>query len=77
MEHARQNNFAIFVHCQMGKSRSATFIIAYLMKHMNMSLEVAYKKVKSSRSLVFPNLGFMRQLKDYELYLGTNSRVDV
>jgi protein-tyrosine phosphatase len=50
----------------MGKSRSATIVIAYLMKFKNMKFEEAYKYVKGQRSMVFPNLGFMRQLREYE-----------
>jgi protein-tyrosine phosphatase len=50
----------------MGKSRSTSFVIAYLMKNMSMDFESAYKLVKSSRRCAFPNLGFIRQLRDYE-----------
>jgi protein-tyrosine phosphatase len=50
----------------MGKSRSATIVIAYLMRFKNMRFEEAYKFVRGQRSMVFPNLGFIRQLREYE-----------
>jgi protein-tyrosine phosphatase len=49
----------------MGKSRSTSFVIAYLMKYMAMNFESAYKLVKSSRKCAFPNLGFIRQLREF------------
>jgi len=66
MEQACANNENVFVHCQMGKSRSVSFIIAYLMKYEKMKFDEAYIYVKKIRRLAFPNIGFMRQLKEYE-----------
>uniref|UniRef100_A0A8D0G3Z1 Protein-tyrosine-phosphatase n=1 Tax=Sphenodon punctatus TaxID=8508 RepID=A0A8D0G3Z1_SPHPU len=54
------------VHCAAGVSRSATLCIAYLMKYQNMSLYEAYNWVKSRRPVIHPNVGFWRQLIDYE-----------
>lgn len=53
----------VLLHCQMGKSRSAAILIAYLMFKRKMSCEEAYAFVKSKRSLVCPNPGFLEQLK--------------
>jgi protein-tyrosine phosphatase len=69
MESACANNENLFVHCQMGKSRSVSFIIAYLMKYEKMKLDAAYLYVKKLRRIAFPNIGFMRQLKEYEKHL--------
>lgn len=55
----------VLVHCQSGISRSATIVIAYLMKVDNMSLDVAYNYVKSKRSCISPNSNFMLQLSEY------------
>ncbi|CAD8173745.1 unnamed protein product [Paramecium pentaurelia] len=64
----------VLVHCHAGVSRSATIVIAYLMKTQNMSLEQAFKHVQNQRRIVNPNPGFMRQLKQYESKLqGSNS----
>jgi predicted protein tyrosine phosphatase len=59
----------VLVHCMAGISRSATIVIAYLMKERVMSLEDAYVHVKERRSIVKPNSGFMRRLRGYELSL--------
>ncbi|XP_062337265.1 dual specificity phosphatase 28 [Osmerus eperlanus] len=54
------------VYCKNGRSRSATICLAYLMKHRQLSLADAFKKVKTSRSEVEPNSGFWAQLERYE-----------
>ncbi|XP_034996135.1 dual specificity protein phosphatase 14 [Zootoca vivipara] len=54
------------VHCAAGVSRSATLCIAYLMKYQNVTLLEAYNWVKSRRPVIHPNVGFWRQLIDYE-----------
>lgn len=69
MESACANNESLFVHCQMGKSRSVSFIIAYLMKFQKMKLDEAYLYVKKLRRVAFPNIGFMRELKEFEKQL--------
>jgi hypothetical protein len=49
-------------------------IIVYLMKYQNMSLRDAHDLVKSKRNFIRPNLGFWKQLVDYERKLfGKNS----
>ena len=55
----------VFVHCRMGKSRSAAFVIGYLMSRLNLSLDNAYKHVKNRRVTINPN-HFMPQLSQYE-----------
>jgi len=56
----------VFVHCQAGVSRSATVVIAYLMKHTLMTMTDAYKYVRGRRPVVSPNLNFMGQLLEFE-----------
>ena len=51
------------VHCQAGRSRSASIVISYLMQHHHKSLREAYFWVKERRSLIQPNTGFMTQLQ--------------
>ena len=54
----------ILVHCNAGVSRSATIVIAYLMASLGLNYDEAFAKVKSIRSCIRPNDGFVRQLKD-------------
>lgn len=63
---ARETNSSLFIHCQLGKSRSASIVIAYLMKYHKYSVDDAYKYLKKKRKMVMPNLGFMKQLREYE-----------
>ena len=61
------------VHCKLGVSRSTTFVIAYLMKYANLTTDEAFAFVKSKRSSIKPNDGFMRQLYMYEKMLKENN----
>ncbi|XP_014664318.1 PREDICTED: dual specificity protein phosphatase 12-like isoform X2 [Priapulus caudatus] len=55
----------ILVHCLVGVSRSATLVIAHLMKKEAVTMEKALAKVRQIR-FVSPNPGFKHQLKVYE-----------
>jgi protein-tyrosine phosphatase len=60
----------LFLFSYAGVSRSASLVIAFVMKENSWRFEEAHKFVKSKRSCVFPNIGFLRSLKQYELKLG-------
>ncbi|XP_057326278.1 dual specificity protein phosphatase MPK-4 [Microplitis mediator] len=66
IDNALQDDKKILVHCYFGVSRSATLVIAYIMKKYKMTYEDAYELVKSKRRFVGPNPGFIAQLKLYE-----------
>lgn len=69
-----KKNGIVLVHCVAGISRSTSCILAYLMKHKRMRLRDAHTFVKSKRSFIRPNLGFWKQLIDFEYNLfGVNS----
>ena len=65
-EEVLKNNSKVFVHCQLGKSRSVALTIAYLMKFMKIKLDEAYTYVKRIRKIALPNLGFMNELREFE-----------
>lgn len=62
MEEHINKNTNILVHCAAGISRSASFVIAYVMKKNKMGLKQAHEFVKSRRSVIFPNSGFLLAL---------------
>lgn len=55
----------VLVHCQQGVSRSATLVIAFLMRERGLSLEAARARVHERR-WTRPNEAFLSQLKKYE-----------
>ena len=56
----------VMIYCRAGMSRSASLCIAYFMRHQGMNLEDAFNYVKKCRPIIHPNVGFMRQLREYE-----------
>ncbi|KAJ8013509.1 hypothetical protein DPEC_G00030520 [Dallia pectoralis] len=68
----------LLVHCVMGRSRSATLFLAYLMICKNMTVVDAVNHVKKRRRII-PNWGFLKQLRKLDTYLleqrdrGTNA----
>ena len=56
----------VLVHCHAGKSRSATVVIAFLMRDKKISLQQALALLRSKRPRVKPNEGFLVQLKAFE-----------
>ena len=56
----------VFVHCMWGISRSASSVIAYLIKYDNMSYIRARRHVKLKRAIINPNNGFIKQLQSWE-----------
>mmetsp|Transcript_76781 Transcript_76781/g.144681 ORF Transcript_76781/g.144681 Transcript_76781/m.144681 type:complete len:438 (+) Transcript_76781:73-1386(+) len=57
----------VLVHCVAGRSRSASLVIAYLMRRCNMTLNEAFTLLKEKRPVVLPNSGFWQQLEAEEL----------
>uniref|UniRef100_H2ZEN4 protein-serine/threonine phosphatase n=1 Tax=Ciona savignyi TaxID=51511 RepID=H2ZEN4_CIOSA len=69
-----ENGIRCLVHCVAGVSRSSSLCIAYLMKYHRLTLRDAHTHVKSCRPIIRPNVGFWKQLIEYEKRLyGRNS----
>lgn len=59
--------FLIIGFCHfLSNLRSATLVLAYLMKHQKLTLMDAHALVKSKRTMARPNSGFWVQLVEYE-----------
>ena len=69
IEMARKNNCNILIHCKLGRSRSTSILIAYLIKYFGYNVNTALELIKSKRKQVNPNLGFIRQLYSFERYI--------
>ncbi|KAK5760718.1 tyrosine protein phosphatase yvh1 [Elasticomyces elasticus] len=65
----------VFIHCAMGKSRSATVMCAFLMQRYGITPDQALAQIRESRPLCEPNEGFWKQLELYH-ELATPESVD-
>lgn len=57
---------SVLVHCFAGVSRSATMIVAFLMREKHMPFAAAMQHVKEQRPAANPNPNFIQQLKEFE-----------
>jgi dual specificity MAP kinase phosphatase len=67
IDQAIATNGKIYVHCEMGKSRSAAAVIAYLMRSEGMSLKEAKMFVQEKRPVVAVNPWFSADLLNFHL----------
>lgn len=67
---------SVFVHCQLGMSRSATAVIFYLMSRERLTFRQALLEVLRCRKFVQPNIGFCNQLTGFEKCGAEPSRYD-
>ncbi|KAK5575715.1 hypothetical protein RB653_006849 [Dictyostelium firmibasis] len=56
----------VLIHCRAGVSRSATATIAYIMMKNSVKFNEAFDITIKGRSRIYPNRGFINQLKKYE-----------
>lgn len=69
IDQVRNCDGRVLIHCVGGISRSATVAVGYVMKHLQLPLDTAYRLVKEKRPTISPNLNFMGQLLEYEKQL--------
>lgn len=66
-------NKKVLVYCKVGKSRSVSIIINYLMSSQNISYELAFIQMITKKSSIGPNYGFIQQLKEHRYQLHQSS----
>lgn len=76
-EALRNKKHRVFVHCQMGISRSTTLVLAYLMMARRFTLYEGYTLCQKSRPRIRPNDGFFEQLKALEMKVHGKSTADL
>uniref|UniRef100_A0AC34FV97 Protein-tyrosine-phosphatase n=1 Tax=Panagrolaimus sp. ES5 TaxID=591445 RepID=A0AC34FV97_9BILA len=64
---AKDSGGKALVYCAAGISRSASICIMYLAIEENMTIKDAYIEIGKVRPIICPNLGFWRQMIDYEI----------
>ena len=73
IDEARKNqDCKILVHSVQGKSRAATFILAYLIGKERMKLKEGLALLRQFVPEVEPNESFMQQLAEYDLEILSN-----
>ncbi|KPI90667.1 putative dual-specificity protein phosphatase [Leptomonas seymouri] len=65
---------AVLVHCQKGRSRSATIVLAYLIYTNGWSVAEAMRYVVTRRPCAEPNIGFMEELRKLQESLPAEER---
>ncbi|XP_053548115.1 dual specificity phosphatase 29 [Bombina bombina] len=63
----------VLVHCAMGRSRSASLVLAYLMIYKQMTVVDAITQVLKHRCIL-PNRGFLKQLRELDIQLALERR---
>lgn len=64
----------VLVHCQKGRSRSATIVLAHLIRSNGWSVAEALEYVSNKREQVEPNLGFIEALRVYQESMSQEER---
>lgn len=77
LDKVKEANSCVLVHCLAGISRSPTLAIAFVMRHLHMSSEEAYRYVKEKRPAISPNFNFLGQLLEFEKQLKATRQHDL
>lgn len=60
----KKNDNNVLVHCVVGRSRSVTIVIYYLIKEHGMDVDTAINFIKSKRSVINPSLRLINSIKN-------------
>mmetsp|Transcript_29025 Transcript_29025/g.52870 ORF Transcript_29025/g.52870 Transcript_29025/m.52870 type:complete len:219 (-) Transcript_29025:175-831(-) len=66
----------ILVHGNAGMSRSAAFVVAYVMETFNLTCDLAHHYVLTRRHCISVNEGFRNQIREYEMLHRVKSRIN-
>eukprot|EP01098_Paradermamoeba_levis_P016350 TRINITY_DN878_c0_g1_i1.p1 TRINITY_DN878_c0_g1~~TRINITY_DN878_c0_g1_i1.p1 ORF type:complete len:232 (-),score=73.47 TRINITY_DN878_c0_g1_i1:20-667(-) len=66
LDAAESRQEKVLVHCRLGISRSASVVLAAVMRSKNITFADAYNLVKAKRSIVKPNPSFIAQLNQLD-----------
>ncbi|CAI4228507.1 unnamed protein product [Auanema sp. JU1783] len=66
IDKAKSQGGKVIVFCAAGVSRSATLVLIYLLQCEGKTLKDAYYMVNQVRPIISPNLGFWRQMIEFE-----------
>ena len=66
LENLISNGNKILIHCKRGISRSATFVMGYLIRYENKKYEEAHDYLTNLKNDICPNFGFIEALQGIE-----------
>ena len=77
IDHCLSRRGKILSHCAMGISRSATLVVAYLIKYCGMDTFEAISFLRQKRGIINPNSGFIKQLQQFQKrFNGANKNIE-
>ncbi len=65
IDEANKKDHCCFIHCTMGRSRSVSIVIGYLMSRFGYEFEYSMDYVKKKRPNSNPNARFIKNLMEY------------
>ncbi|KAL1460541.1 hypothetical protein WDU94_012518 [Cyamophila willieti] len=77
VQKVRDEGGCTLIHCVAGVSRSASLCLAYLIKYNQMTFLQAFHYLRSLRPCIRPNLGFFKQLIEFEKRFYPESSVEI
>tara|TARA_B000000557_G_C20778993_1_gene445575 strand:- start:173 stop:862 length:690 start_codon:yes stop_codon:yes gene_type:complete len=64
IDNVNNNRSNVLIHCLVGRSRSVTIVMAYLMKYHDMDVDQALKYVVDKRSYANPSITLLNSLRE-------------